>query len=66
MKHQWEYKALTKHSKCEIAWCARCGCIQDGDDIIAPFGEDGDGLGIVPCSPATAMAIRDIKLNKRT
>lgn len=54
MKHQWEYKAVTEYGKCKIAWCARCGCIQDGDDIVAPFGD-----GIKPCTPATAKAIED-------
>lgn len=59
MKHQWEYKARTESHGCKIAWCARCGCIQDGDDIVAPFGTDGDGAGVILCTPATAMSIPD-------
>lgn len=64
MKHQWEYKAITKYGKCEIAWCARCGCIKDGDDVVAPYGYDGDGQGIKPCRTSTAMAIRDLEHRK--
>lgn len=58
MKHQWEYEAITKQDN-RIKWCGRCGCIKDGDDIVAPYGTDGDGAGVKPCTTANAMAIRD-------